>query len=119
MTATDTVRAMFDAYRAQDLAAAEALVAEDFVFTSPRDDRIDRAAYFARCFPTAERFARQEILQAVPGEGEDVFVLYEYDLADGGTYRNAEVLTVRDGRVVETQVFFGGEITGSQPVTAP
>ena len=113
MSATDTVRAMFDAYRAQDRVAAEALIAEEFVFTSPRDDRIDRAAFFARCFPTADRFTRQEILQAVPGEGGDVFVLYEYDLADGGgTYRNTEVLTVRDGRVVETQVFFGGAVTG-------
>ncbi|GIG67633.1 nuclear transport factor 2 family protein [Phytomonospora endophytica] len=114
MSATDTVRAMFAAYRAQDRAAAEALIGEDFHFTSPRDERIDRAAFFARCFPTADRFTRQDLLQVVPGEGEDVFTLYEYDLADGGgTFRNTEVSTVRDGLVVETQVFFGGAVTGS------
>ena len=34
---------------------------------------------------------------------------YEYEVADSGeVYRNAEVITVRDGKVVETRVFFGG-----------
>ncbi|MEV0649070.1 nuclear transport factor 2 family protein [Phytomonospora sp. NPDC050363] len=108
MTAIEVVRAVFAAYRAQDRAAAEALVAPDFVFTSPQDDRIDRAAYFERCFPTADRFLTQVLLQVVPGEGDDVFVLYEYELREGGRFRNAEVLTVRGGQVAETQVFFGG-----------
>src|SRR3954469_16445177 len=33
-----TVRAMFDAYLAQDRGAAERLLAEDLTFTSPQDD---------------------------------------------------------------------------------
>jgi len=36
------------------------------------------------------------------------FLLYEYQLEDGQRYRNAEVITVRDGKVTESQVFFGG-----------
>jgi ketosteroid isomerase-like protein len=44
VTNTDIVRASFEAFRAQDAAAAERLMADDFVFTSPQDDRIDRAA---------------------------------------------------------------------------
>ena len=43
MSDTDIVRASFDTYIAQDRAAAERLLAEDFVFTSPQDDHIDRA----------------------------------------------------------------------------
>ena len=35
-------------YRTQDLAAAEALLAEDYVFTSPQDERIDKAAFLER-----------------------------------------------------------------------
>jgi hypothetical protein len=35
-------------------------------------------------------------------------VLYEYELTTGERYRNVEVVTVRDGQLVETQVFFGG-----------
>ncbi|KAA1419823.1 nuclear transport factor 2 family protein [Mumia zhuanghuii] len=99
---------MFDSYRAQDRATAEALIAPDFVFTSPQDDHIDRAAYFERCFPTADRFTRQELLHVVEVGAEDVVMVYEYDVRDGGTFRNAELLTVVDGRLTEVQVFFGG-----------
>jgi ketosteroid isomerase-like protein len=104
----DTVRAFFASYLAQDRAAAERLVAEEFVFTSPQDDHIDRAAFFERCFPTADRFKDHELLAVVPTEGDDVFVLYEYELDGGQRHRNAEVITVRDGQVTESQVFFGG-----------
>jgi len=104
----DTVRAFFTSYRAQDRPAAERLVAEEFVFTSPQDDHIDRAAFFDRCFPTADRFKEHELLAVVPTDGDDVFVLYEYELEGGQRHRNAEVITVRDGQVTESQVFFGG-----------
>ena len=104
----DTVRAFYASYLAQDRAAAERLVAEEFVFTSPQDDHIDRAAFFERCFPTADHFKEHQLLAVVPTEGDDVFVLYEYELEDGQRYRNVEVITVRDGKVAESQVFFGG-----------
>jgi ketosteroid isomerase-like protein len=104
----DTVRAFLASYLAQDRAAAERLVADEFVFTSPQDDHIDRAAFFDRCFPTADRFKDHELLAVVPTQGDDVFVLYEYELEGGQRYRNAEVITVRDGGVTESQVFFGG-----------
>jgi hypothetical protein len=80
------------------------------VFTSPQDDHIDRAAYFERCFPTSSRMRRQELLHVTPAGGGDVFLLYEYELQSGEVHRNTEVLTVRDGQVVEAQVFFGGRV---------
>jgi ketosteroid isomerase-like protein len=106
----DTVRALIASYLAQDRGAAERLVADEFVFTSPQDDHIDRAAFFERCFPTAGRFKEHQLLAVVPTEGDDVFVLYEYELDGGQRHRNAEVITVRDGQVTETQVFFGGRV---------
>lgn len=33
----------------------EALLTNDFTFTSPKDDHIDLATYFARCWPNSER----------------------------------------------------------------
>jgi ketosteroid isomerase-like protein len=104
----DVVRAFFRSFLEQDLAAADRLVASEFVFTSPQDDHIDRASFFERCFPTAGHFVSHQLLQVVPAEGDDVFVLYEYELEGGQRHRNAEVITVRDGHVAETQVFFGG-----------
>jgi len=110
MSNGDAVRKMFDAYRSQDRAAAEALIADDLVFTSPQDDHIDRATYFERCFPTAERFVSQTTLALVDFGADDVFVLYEYELASGEVHRNTEFITVREGQVHEIQVFFGGRV---------
>jgi ketosteroid isomerase-like protein len=103
----DIVRRLFTAFREQDLESARTLLAPDFVFTSPQDDHIDRAAYLERCFPTADRFVEQRLLRWATTD-DDVFVMYEYELRDGGRYRNAELITVRGGRVVAVQVFFGG-----------
>jgi ketosteroid isomerase-like protein len=110
MSNTDVVRESFNAYLAQDEGAAARLFAEDFVFTSPQDDHIDKAAFMERCFPTAERLATQEILELVGAGDNGVFILYEYELQTGERYRNTEFITVRDAKIVETQVFFGGRV---------
>lgn len=114
MTNADVVRASFAAYLDQDRSAAARLLADDFTFTSPQDDHIDKATWFDRCFPTLERFVSYELLDVVPTDGDDVFALYEYELAGGGRFRNAEVHTVRGGRIHEVQVFFGGSV-GRRP----
>jgi ketosteroid isomerase-like protein len=110
MTPEEIVRANFDAYLSQDRAACEAVLADEFVFTSPQDDHIDRQAFLERCFPTADRVSRQDLIHVVRAGEHDVFVLYEYDLTSGGTFRNAEVITVAGDRIVEVQVFFGGQV---------
>ncbi|MEU7427555.1 nuclear transport factor 2 family protein [Streptomyces sp. NPDC040750] len=106
------VEAAFRHYRSQDRAAALPLYADDFTFTSPQDDHIDKAAFFERCFPTADRFTEQRILHLVAADAEVVLVHYEYEPATGGRYRNVEAITVRDGLIREVRVFFGGPVRG-------
>lgn len=106
----DVVQVAFQHYRAQDRDAALPLYADDFAFTSPQDDHIDKAAFFERCFPTADRFTRQRLLHVTPADPELVFVHYEYELRTGERYRNVEAITVRDGLIHEVQVFFGGAV---------
>lgn len=113
LSGVDVVRACMESYVAQDRATAERLIADDYEFTSPQDDHIDRAAFFERCFPTADRLVSQEILAVVPASGDDVFAMYEYELKTGERHRNVELSTVRDGRITETQVFFGGRVPRS------
>ncbi|MFE4977950.1 nuclear transport factor 2 family protein [Kitasatospora sp. NPDC056651] len=118
-TPQSVVEAAFRHYRSQDREAALPLYAEDFSFTSPQDDRIDKEAYFRRCFPTADRFSEQRLLHVTPADGELVFAYYEYELATGGWYRNLEAITVRDGLIREVQVFFGGRQADPKAPTAP
>lgn len=118
MPNSDIVRASFQAYLAQDRDTAESLLAEGFVFTSPQDDHIDKAAFLQRCFPTAERLMSQELLHVVDLPGNDVFIMYEYQLKTGDRHRNTEVIAVRDEQLIETQVFFGGKLRGRSPAWA-
>ncbi|SHI14089.1 nuclear transport factor 2 family protein [Streptomyces sp. 3214.6] len=106
----DVVEAAFRHYRAQDRDAALPLYADDFTFTSPYDDHIDKAAFFERCFPTADRMTEQRLLRVTPADAELVFAYYEYVLATGARHRNVEAITVRDGLIREVQVFFGGQV---------
>ena len=106
----EVVRASFKAYLAQDRGAAERLIADGFVFTSPQDDHIGKQEFLERCFPTVDRLRSQQILQLVEAGRDGVFVMYEYELETGERYRNTEFITVRDGRLAETQVFFGGRV---------
>jgi len=107
---SETARAMFKSYLTQDRDTADRLIAAGFVFTSPQDDHIDKAAFFERCFPTANRLTSQEMLHVVPAGGDDVFVMYEYELKTGERHRNVELLTIRDDQITEAQVFFGGRV---------
>jgi ketosteroid isomerase-like protein len=107
---TSVVEAAFRFYRSQDREAALPLYADDFTFTSPQDDHIDKAAFFERCFPTADHFAEQRLLHVTPADRDLVFVHYAYELTTGERYRNVEAITVRDGRIHEVQVFFGGKV---------
>jgi ketosteroid isomerase-like protein len=113
---TDTaaaVRACFEAYRTKDRAAIEALIADDFHFTSPYDDRIDRKAYFERCWPNADKIKGHRIEKLFAQRGE-AFALYEIETLSGARWRNTEFFRVRDGKLIEVQVYFG-EVAGVTP----
>lgn len=109
MNDINIVKASFQAFQRQDSEAAQQLLADDFTFTSRQDDHLDRAAFMQRCFPTAERFAQQRLLEII-STSHGVLSLYEYELKDGGRYRNVELSKVKNDLIVETQVFFGGAV---------
>lgn len=102
----DTVKAVYGAYVSGDRAAIETLVADDFHFTSPLDNRLDRKTYFERCWPNHERIRDFKFIRLVP-DGDKVFITYEGQSTDGTVFRNTEVLTLRNGRLVEAEVYFG------------
>ena len=108
-------RASYDAYVRKDRGALEALVAPDFHFTSPLDNRLDRTAYFARCWPNSEGIAVFRFVRCVQ-DGEAVLLTYEGTRSDGQGFRNTEVLTIRGGQIVEAEVYFGWSLPHRAPV---
>ena len=115
---TDAVaiaRAAYDAYVCKDRAAIEALIAGDFHFSSPLDNRLDRTAYFARCWPNSKTIQGFEIIHLVR-DGERVFVTYEARGAGGHRFRNTEIVTVRGYQIVEVEVYFGWDLPHKAPI---
>ena len=103
------VRAVFEAYGTKDRSALEPLIAADFRFTSPLDNRIDRTVYFERCWPNSERLEGFDFIHLVP-DGDRVLVTYEARAVGGRRFRNTEILTLRGGQVIEVEVYFGWSI---------
>ena len=109
----DVVRGVFRAYETKDRASIESLIADDFHFTSPMDNRLDRAAYFEICWPNSGKINRFDLVD-VAAHGDKAFVTYEA-VASGNRFRNTERHTVRGGKVVEVEVYFGWSIPHEAP----
>ena len=102
-------RATYEAYERKDRAAIEALIADDFVFSSPLDNRLDRKTYFARCWPNSQQLATFDFIHIIR-DGERVFVTYEARNVDGTRFRNTELLTIHGHQIAEVEVYFGWSI---------
>jgi ketosteroid isomerase-like protein len=107
-------RKSYQAYVDKDRAAIESVIADDFRFTSPLDNRLDRATYFSRGWPNSEKIAAFEFINLV-ADGERVFVTYEGRSTNGKGFRNTEILTVRDGKISDAEVYFGWTIPHEAP----
>lgn len=99
-------RATYEAYVRKDRGKIEALLAKDFHFTSPLDNRLDRKTYFERCWPNSAMTAGFDFIHCV-AFGDRVFVTYEGQNSDGHRFRNTEILTVKNEQVVDVEVYFG------------
>lgn len=101
--------ACYQAYVDKDRVALETLIADDFHFTSPLDNRIDRKAYFERCWPTSRTISGFEFVH-LAADGDCVFITYEAETTTGRRFRNTEVMTIRNGKIRDVEVFFGWKV---------
>jgi ketosteroid isomerase-like protein len=102
----DLVRHCYAAYETKDRRILEDLIGPGFTFSSPQDDHIGRDAYFERCWPNSERIRTIVIEKLFEQDGE-AFVRYRSELKSGAVFRNTELLSFKDGKLVEVDVYFG------------
>jgi ketosteroid isomerase-like protein len=102
----DTIRAIFDAYMANDRKSVEDALADDFRFTSPFDDRIDKPTYFARCWRDTGWIERHQ-LEKIFVEGDEAFVTYKCLAKGGKSFRNTEFFAFQGDKVSRIDVYFG------------
>ena len=110
----EIARAAYDAYVTKDRAALEALLASDFHFTSPLDNRLDRETYFRRCWPNSKVIERFDLINLVT-DADRVFVTYEGRNTNCHRFRNTEILTIRGQHIVDVEVYFGWSLPHKAP----
>ena len=105
----DLVRRCYAAYESGDPSVLEQSLTDDFTFFSPPDPGIDRAEYFARCWPNAEMIESFDFKRLVEA-GDEVIVTYESTKTDGNRFRNTEVFTFRGDMISRVEVYFGWDL---------
>ena len=104
------VRDSYAAYEARDRSAMEALLSRDFEFFSPPDPGLDRAAYFERCWPGAQRLRSFDLVRLQELADDEVLVTYECTRTDGSRFRNTEILAFAGERIRRAEVYFGWDL---------
>ena len=102
----DMIRAIFRAYLSNDRTFVEDAFSDAFRFTSPFDDNIDKATYFARCWQNSDWIERHE-LERIFVEGDEAFVTYRCVAKGGQTFRNTEFFVFDGDKVKRIDVYFG------------
>jgi ketosteroid isomerase-like protein len=102
------IRALFAAYMTSDRTAVENAFAADFRFTSPLDDRIDKATYFERCWPASiGGWLKHQDIERIVVDGDAAFVTYRCITKDEKSFRNTEFFTFDGDRIRSIDVYFG------------
>jgi ketosteroid isomerase-like protein len=99
-------RDLYKAFSEGDRDYFERHLAEDLVFSSPPDPRLDRAGFFEVCWPGAGRGQQIDIVRLIES-GDEVIVTYDLTRPDGSGGRNTEVLTFDGDAVERIEVYFG------------
>ncbi|WP_457487832.1 nuclear transport factor 2 family protein [Tardiphaga sp. P5_C10] len=100
------IRDLFAAYLRNDRVAVEDAFIDDFTFTSPFDDAIDKTTYFARCWRVSDWIAQHD-LERISVDGDAAFVTYRCVAKDGKSFRNTEVFGFDGDLIRSIDVYFG------------
>lgn len=103
---SDLIHRFFAAWRAEDRPAFEDMLADDFTFTSPYDDALDKAGFFERCWPN-NGYIRDHIIERILEEGDEAVLLYKAVTNGGKEFRNVEWLAFAGERIRAVNVYFG------------
>jgi ketosteroid isomerase-like protein len=102
----EIIRAVFAAYLSNDRKAVEGAFTDNFRFSSPYDDKIDKVTYFARCWRNSDWIERHQ-LERIFVEGDEAFVTYQCLAKGGKHFRNTEFFSFEGDKIKRIDVYFG------------
>jgi ketosteroid isomerase-like protein len=111
-TYEEIIRRWYKAWEKKDQGQFEALMADNFTFSSAAgDDHISKSVFKTRCWDTQVNFIDRFDLERVVGSGNEAFVKYLCHTKNGKSFRNVEFFRLRDGKVESLECYFGGKST--------
>jgi ketosteroid isomerase-like protein len=107
-TKEQLIRKWYAAWMQKEWGPVDALLADDFTFSSAAgDDHISKSVFKTRCWETQINFIEGFELERVIGSGNDAFVKYLCHTKNGKSFRNVEYLRVTDEKVESIECYFG------------
>ena len=113
------IRDYYAAWEKKDWRLFDALLTEDFTFTSANnDDHISKGAFKAHCWEAQKDYIERFDLERVFGSGNEAFVMYVGRTTNGKTFRNVEYLRLRNSQVEAIECYFGAQSSFPSAVSA-
>jgi ketosteroid isomerase-like protein len=115
----EIIRKWYAAWVQKDLGTFNALLADDFTFTSAAgDDHISKSTFKTRCWDTQVDFIGKFDLERLTTSADDAFVKYLCHTKNGKSFRNVEYLRIKNGKLESIECYFGAQSTFPSAVSA-
>jgi ketosteroid isomerase-like protein len=110
LTNEELVRKWYGAWEKKDLATFNALLADDFTFTSAAgDDHISKSTFKKQCWDTQAPLIDHVDLERITTGANDAFVKYLGHTTNGKTFHNVEYFRIKNGKLESLECYFGEE----------
>jgi ketosteroid isomerase-like protein len=112
MTTEEIIKRYYKAWEKKDWGPLDALLTEDFTFTSANDDdHISKSAFKKGCWETQIDFIDHFEIEQLIGRDNEAFVKYVCRTKNGKSFRNVEYVRIRNEQVEAIECYFGGHST--------
>lgn len=106
----ELIRKWYQAWVDKDFATFNALLADDFTFSSAAgDDHISKSTFKTQCWDTQINFIGAFDLERMSTGTDDAFVKYLCHTKNGKSFRNVEYLRIKDGKLESIECYFGAQ----------
>jgi hypothetical protein len=99
------VREYYGAYETKK----RGMLHDEFRFTSPLDDRINKAAYMEKCWPNSEQIEAYHFTTLLAAEGNKVFARYTVDWKSDPSFTLPciEYIELEGAKIKKIDCYFG------------
>jgi ketosteroid isomerase-like protein len=110
LTNEGIVRKWYAAWGNKDLGTFDALLADNFTFSSAAgDDHISKSKFKTQCWDTQVDFIGNFDLERITTGADDAFVKYLCHTKNGKSFRNVEYLRIKNGKLQSIECYFGAQ----------